>query len=428
MIKSIRLVNFKNLADETLSVGPFTIIVGTNASGKSNIRDALRFLHGIGRGYRLPDIIGGKYGVGGQSEWAPIRGAGREIVRFGKSAFRLQVKMKTLDYLIEVEVDSGDEAHPGPVRVTREELRWDSKIYIGADSTIYTSHPGWGDPVDEQDDDTRLLLRMGRTGTQRKYGHRIAVRPDQPALTQIQEHRIVVKRHKALARQAIETFANMRFLDLAPNRMRQAALPGQTVLGDGGENLPVVLQNICTDPERKKILGNWLRELTPMDVSDFEFPRDPSGRVHLRICEAGGRKFSADSASDGTLRFLAMLAALLGEKPNGLYFFEEIDSGIHPARQWLLLDLIQRQVTKGKVQVMTTTHVPDLLTFVDDTTFRHMSVLCRLEGSEDAVIRPVAELPNARDLRKSQGGLGRLLTEGWMETAVAFTENQGARE
>ena len=50
MIKSVRMVNFKNFADETLRLGPFTVIVGANASGKSNIRDAFRFLHGIGEG------------------------------------------------------------------------------------------------------------------------------------------------------------------------------------------------------------------------------------------------------------------------------------------------------------------------------------------------------------------------------------------
>ena len=49
MITSIRLKNFKNFADETLRVGPFTLLVGANASGKSNIRDAFRFLSGIGR-------------------------------------------------------------------------------------------------------------------------------------------------------------------------------------------------------------------------------------------------------------------------------------------------------------------------------------------------------------------------------------------
>ena len=43
MLTSLRLVNFKNFADETLKLGPFTVIVGANASGKSNIRDAFRF-------------------------------------------------------------------------------------------------------------------------------------------------------------------------------------------------------------------------------------------------------------------------------------------------------------------------------------------------------------------------------------------------
>lgn len=93
MIKALRLKNFKNFADETLRMGPFTVIVGSNASGKSNLRDAFRVLHGIGRGYTLPDVIGGKYGSGGQVEWEQIRGAAREVVRFGKSRFELSFRM-----------------------------------------------------------------------------------------------------------------------------------------------------------------------------------------------------------------------------------------------------------------------------------------------------------------------------------------------
>ena len=80
MITSIRLVNFKNFIDETLRLGPFTMIVGTNASGKSNIRDAFRFLHGIGRGYTLTEIIGGKW------EWQPIRGAVHEFTRLNSES------------------------------------------------------------------------------------------------------------------------------------------------------------------------------------------------------------------------------------------------------------------------------------------------------------------------------------------------------
>ena len=95
-----------------------------------------------------------------------------------------------------------------------------------------------------------------------------------------------------------------------------------------------------------------------MDVSDFDFREGPDGKVHLMLQERSGKEISAHSASDGTLRFLAMLAALLGPDPARLYFFEEIDNGIHPSRLNLLIDLIEQQTAKGEIQVIATTHSP----------------------------------------------------------------------
>ena len=416
MITSLRLVDFKNFANETLRVGPFTVIVGANASGKSNIRDAFRFLHGIGRGYSLAEILGGKHGVGGQIEWNGIRGAATEVIRFEKTAFSLQVRLPGYAYRIDV---GSDTTRPGMFRVIREALTRTSGY--GSGNAIYTTHPEWPDPVRDQGDDLNLFLRMEKTGSQRKYGDRISMRPDQPALTQLREHRRVVRRHKEHAEQVTEALAQMRFLDLIPELMRQPAFPGQVMLGDSGENLPTVLREICADPTRKETLASWTRELTPMDVVDFEFPTDPlTGRVQLAIKEKNNRTVSAYGASDGTLRFLAMLAALLGENSAGLYFFEEIDNGIHPSRMHLLLNLIEGITAKGAVRVVTTTHSPELLTLVNDQTFGSTSVVYRDENADDGIIRPVTELPKAGELRKSQG-LGRLHTSGWMEDALAFT-------
>ena len=428
MITSLRLIDFKNFAAETLRMGPFTVVVGTNASGKSNVRDAFRILHGIGRGYNLADAIGGRYGTGGQVEWSEIRGAFGEIIRFGQPAFDLQVEMdaggflsksssafsgsRKADYWIRI---SNDDQNSGALRVTREVLR------PGGGEPIYTSHPPHPDPVHKQDDDEHLLLRMAKTGRQRKYGDRIPVRPDQPALTQIREHKRVVKPHKAAAAQVIDVLGGMRFLDLSPESMRQPAFPGQTILGDRGENLPAVLKEICADPHRRETLAEWTRELTPMDVRDFEFPTDPTtGKLQLAFRETSGRVVSAYAASDGTLRFLAMLAALLGAKPARLYFFEEIDNGIHPSRLRLLVDLIERCTATNGIQVVATTHSPDLLSMIGDETFRNTSVVCRRPDTDTAVVRPVAGLPDAEKLRRSQG-LGRLHASGWMEDAIFFT-------
>ena len=417
MITSIRFVNFKNFADETLRVGPFTVIVGANASGKSNIRDAFRFLHGIGRGYTLAEIVGGKYGAGDQIEWAGVRGAMDEIIRFNQPSFLLQVEVEDFTYTIKV---GRDEERDGAFQVTEESLKHSA-------NRIYSTQSTPGDLHFLPPDDRQLSLFTAKGASKSSKPNSVEVGTDRPGLTQIFGSRALSREHRSLVWQLTGIFSSMRFLDLVPSRMREPAFPGQIVLGDGGEHLPTVLRAICEDPQRKETLVEWIRELMPMDVRDFEFPTDPSGRVHLVFLEANDRKVSAYAASDGTLRFLAMLAVLLGPDPDGLYFFEEIDNGIHPARQWLLLELIEKQTAKQGIQVVTTTHSPDLLTVMNDDTFSNTSVVCRLEEADDAIIRPVAELPKAEELRTSQG-LGRLLTGGWMETVLAFTEGDDDEE
>ena len=406
MITSLRLVNFKNFTDETLRVGPFTVIVGANASGKSNIRDAFRFLHGIGRGYTLAEILGGKYGEGGQREWSGIRGAPNEIVRLQKtyphqpSSFMVHLKLtlreQTISYLIEGEFNSTS----GFV-VVREELGTESAlIYRTVTSAEYKA------VIDRKREQYHWVWQANPLMAGQPIGGKSLLKP---VLTQVFPD--------GLIGDFLGTLGNMRFLELSPERMREPSVPGATVMGDSGQNLPSVLESICADLRRKRTLMSWLQELTPMDVKDFEFPRDPSGRVHLRILEQNGRSVSAYSASDGTLRFLAMLAALLGPNPAGVYFFEEIDNGIHPNRLWLLLDLIEKQ-TKGKgIQVITTTHSPDVLNLINDRTFENTSVVSRLEDNADSIIRPVDSLLNAKKLRSAQG-LGRLHTSGWMEDIV----------
>ena len=411
MINSVRLVNFKNFADETLKLGPFTVIVGANASGKSNIRDAFRFLHGIGQGYTLAEILGGKYGPGGQRGWEGIRGATNEIIRFGNSEFSIDIRANVPDgdliYTLEAEYD---DFRSGGFRVTHEELICGGKMVYrgrGLHGTMWVdSAKGLerGDPVGQP------------------------FRSEQPALLQdtamLGEERLIEDKPSI---QMGSILSSIHFVDLVPDRIREPTFPGQHKLGDRGENLPSVLEAICTDSGRGRTLMAWLQELTPMDVKDFDFPRDPSGRVHLHIVEGSGRKVSAYSASDGTLRFLGILAALLGPNEGDLYFFEEIDNGIHPNRLWLLLDLIEQQTAEGNIQVVTTTHSPALLTWMSDTAFENTSVVYRDQYWADSVIRPIAGLFNLRELRESQG-LERLLTSGWFETAMKFSEGDSDSE
>ncbi|NJP22590.1 MAG: AAA family ATPase [Hydrococcus sp. CRU_1_1] len=87
MLKQLCIEQFKSFKEAELTLGPLTILVGTNASGKSNIRDAFRFLHGISRGYNLAEIMGEKYVEGGVIQWRGIRGGVREITFRGEILF-----------------------------------------------------------------------------------------------------------------------------------------------------------------------------------------------------------------------------------------------------------------------------------------------------------------------------------------------------
>ena len=249
-------------------------------------------------------------------------GAAREIIRFNQNQFQIDVKFEANrrfgGYHIAVE---RSEHGRGGFRVVEESLS------VGYE-TIYTSYPGSDDPVQLQDDETHLALRMAKMESQRKFGHKFLARPDQPGLSQIGDFKNAGRAHKERAQELLDIFAGIRFLDLVPDLMRKAALPGQAVLGDSGENLPTVLQAICADTATKTALMEWVRELTPMDVADFEFPLDPvTGFVQLALREKNGSLVSAYSASDGTLRFLAMLPHCLANSRRGFTFLKKSTMG-----------------------------------------------------------------------------------------------------
>ena len=70
------------------------------------------------------------------------------------------------------------------------------------------------------------------------------------------------------------------------------------------------------------------------------------GEVYLELVENFGNQERSQSAgllSDGTLRVLAIAAALLSVQEGSTVVIEEVDNGIHPSRARQLLETMQRQ-------------------------------------------------------------------------------------
>lgn len=198
-------------------------------------------------------------------------------------------------------------------------------------------------------------------------------------------------------------------------------MPGQDVLGDNGRNLSSVLLAITQDAQSKQNLLSWVQELTPMDPVDFEFPADPAGRVLATLIERNKQKITLASASDGTLRFLAFLAAFLGPHPSSFYFFEELENGIHPTRVSLLVGLIESHVKSRNIQVVATTHSPQLLGRLSKETLEHASLVYRLPAEPDGRVIRVLDMPYAKRLIKKQK-LSHLFGSGWFETTAHFMQ------
>lgn len=451
MFTKLILERFKNFRHAELALGPVTTLIGTNASGKSNLRDAFRFLHGIGRGYSFAEIIGEKYGEGGERVWSGIRGGLREIAYLQAESFSL-----TLHFLVPFDPERPKEnlvkhtytieVNPGlrngsPKRVgeslyiTGDDFNiiyFDSFLSSGNDAEMQSGYP--------------LLQAIGAK-----------LNAQQPILTQIVEQLLkylkseeysksmeeYVKREVGLdpnsykkfnlakdrslwviAEEIVSIMESMRFFDFDPQALRRPSFPGQP-LGDHGENFSSALQSICEDQQQKHTLIEWIRELTPMDVRDVEFTPDQTGKILLTLVEENGRQISAYSASDGTLRFLAVLAALLGPKSAKLLFFEEIENGLHPSRLHLLLQLMERQATQGKMQIINTTHSPQFLRFLSPATREYASLTYRLPDSPEGRIKRLLDIPEAQRLIQEHD-IANLHESGWFEDALFLDETEGA--
>jgi predicted ATPase len=435
MLKSLRLENFKSFKNAELSLGDLTVLVGTNASGKSNIRDAFRFLHGISRGYSIAEIIGEKYGEGGVLQWRGIRGGTKEITYCGADSFAIGISFSVqdgdteydMDYFIQIKIDSSS-----PVPYIRKEcLSCKQKEY-----PIFESKYDFNSPLYPNSSEVRFYDYMG---TYTQY-----VRPTTfenydklpnyiPTLSQVtlgakpygqgNRDNFTNSTARKFSELALNAISEMRFVDLSPDLMRLPTFAGQSTLGDRGENLSSVMLDICRDETRKAILLDWLQSLTPMDAKDFDFPEDFTGKVLLRIEEASGQKTTAYSASDGTLRFLGLLAALLGNQRSRFYFFEEPENGIHPNRLSLLLQLMEQEVANGSMQIVITTHSALLLNFLSPESLEYASLMYRKGDRAESRITKIMDIPNAREL-VANDGLSSLLDSGWLEDAMYFLEDE----
>jgi hypothetical protein len=286
MFKRIYLQQFKNFKDANLGLGAFTLLVGMNASGKSNIRDAFRFLHGISKGYSVAEIIDKKT-KDSVFEWRGVRGGIQEVTFASSRSFQLGLLFsleentdnRLLFYQIEIEADKSGEIP----RVISEHLS-DYGLLQSSEVLPIPAPDKSSFVFDFYSEENSLLqnnVKKLRFSVQEKNGcdPGFSFSDQMPILSQFIEQPNIQASFRETARLLVNKLGSMRFLDLSPDVMRIPSLPGQMMLGDRGENLSSVLQAICKNSDRKQALLRWIRELTLMNVQNLEFSSNSVGKI-----------------------------------------------------------------------------------------------------------------------------------------------------
>lgn len=420
MLRSLELTNWKSFG-ETRNVVPFaplTFLVGPNGSGKSNVLDALRFLQGIAFDYPIADVLRGRW-EGQREVWLPIRGQIAEAARFSQQEFCIKTQWKLNGH----KSLSSSHAHSiwiqtdGDPSVTRESLMSlpDAAYYFDthASSLGGKKGPVAGGAI------SAAFMKPGRTGRGRAPSTTLS--SQRSLLWQVQRLKGMTEKVDDGVVDGCEALTTKLrfafFLDIQTNTMRTYKPEGATAIGMTGENISPLLLSRAAQSDNNNDIIAWLEELCAPHIEDIEFDRTQLREVMFYLVEQNGAKVSARSTSDGTLRFLGIITALLTAPKGSLIIMEEPDVGLHPSRIHLLVELLEEVTKKRGVQVIATTHSPTLLAHLSDAALANVVALGRDHENGISVSARLGDLPHFEVLKNSPR-LDHLISTGWIERAL----------
>jgi predicted ATPase len=361
MITQLTVRNFKCLQDVTVTLGPFTVLIGANDSGKSSLLDAIQV---VGRTALepLPDALMPEGGVGPSpfEELVWQRNVARSMV------WRIQGESQGRRFGYELAVRAGP--------------------YVRFEKLPH--HPAHLVSTAADPRETRLRTSLR---TQAELGRVVA------------------------------GFASVRKYRFDPRALRRVApLSIEPILTTSGDNLAAAIDALLTGPDRSAIhdLEAGLRSAIPTlaGVAVRAVPTAAGIGKAVEFILSGTRPpitIPAANASEGALLFTAFLALAYGATPE-ILLLEEPENGLHPSRLETVMALL-RKVAEGDVgsrprQVIITTHSPLLLSYAKPEEVR----ILRRDPERGTEVMPMSAFP---DFDRMNGALPPsdlwyLLTEG----------------
>jgi predicted ATPase len=363
-IREIKVTNFKSFRELELFPETFSVVIGSNASGKSNFIQAFIFLRDIAK-YGLSNAISLQGGV----EYLRnlIIGPREDL------SFRIVYQM--------------DQAKDEVIGIRDQNPVWFTPGLIAYGFSLHFTEKGDGYEISRDElEVSGEFSKPGQEGREQsgagcitlsQVGGEILYDVCTPPTLPLREEDLfphLFQKHEPAGNRLILNtplnvpgipplewiFRGVKVYDFDP-RLPKKAVPmvGKTELEKDAANLAIVIKKIIEDPEKKVAFSNLLRDMIPFidDVAVEKF-MDMSLFFTIRETYSGTHYIPATLISDGTMNITALIVALFFEE-RPVTIIEEPEKNIHPRLISKVVDLL-RDASRKK-QVIVTTHNPELI-------------------------------------------------------------------
>jgi len=392
MLTRIEIDGFKSFENFKLDLGPFLAILGPNASGKSNLFDAIRFLSALA-GTDLRSAVKG------------LRGEPYELLRRDMQGESVRKMSFAVEVLLNPEVR---DPWGATVKIGHSRMRYEVEIQHWTDEhgierllvtresvlPIFGKTDAWARSRRISDQFRETFLRYGRRtpwletadeGGRRVFRVHQDGRAGRTTPAQAAEATVLSSFSSAEAPHLYalkEELRSWRLLQLDPASLRRPSpITAAEELEPDGSNLATVLARIQAETTTKTrprgILADIAADMVSLipGVVDLRVEKDERNREwRVDIGLRDEPPFSSRVVSDGTLRVLALLTLLHDPKHRGLVCFEEPENGVHPGRlkelverlRGLTSNLTAKDCGKQTSQVLVNSHSPVVLSCLKD--------------------------------------------------------------
>ncbi|SDF30149.1 Predicted ATPase [Salipiger thiooxidans] len=420
MLLSFSLKSFKSYRESDLPLAPLTVLIGANASGKSNAIEGLRLMSWLAQGQRLSAI---QYSVNSGEQ--VVRGTARNLPNEGANKFGFACSISGTNWRKwDIDIELRDDG----LHIISESITspWESvPLYI-------LDQPSTG-----RGTDVGVAYNNFARGGKKPH---ITCIDQMPIFSQLATPASISVNHKK-SRKEVPTvsrifeglLSNILFLDPNPQLMRNYSFPaGEKLRGDGA-NLSAVLFDLCGQPKDEVEINDFsdlldgveaapellslIQSLPEQNIDGIRFIREPRGGVMVSLTESFGghlKRYDASLLSDGTLRVLSIAAALLSAPVGTMVVIEEIDNGVHPSRAKHLLTSIRRIAEARQLRVLMSTHNPALLDALPDESIPDVLFCYRSIDDGSSKIMRLSDSESYPEI-VAQDSLGGLLTSGLLD-------------